>query len=70
MDIFFFFANCFVFCESIGSDRVEAVLEATIQKLDAKTLYLKDREKLIQVAESQIHDLQSASYSDVVGLVL
>jgi len=61
---------CFVCWESIGSDRVEAVLEATIQKLDGKTLYLKEREKLIQVAETQILDLQSASYIDKVGLVL
>ncbi|CAL9216558.1 unnamed protein product [Arabidopsis halleri] len=48
--------------------QLEAVLEATIQKLDAKTLYLKDREKLIQVAESQIHDLQASSYIDKSGL--
>lgn len=53
-----------------GFDHVEAVLEATIQKVDAKTLYLKEREKLIQDAEIHIHDLQSASFSDEVGLVL
>ncbi|XP_010499371.1 PREDICTED: uncharacterized protein LOC104776904 isoform X2 [Camelina sativa] len=45
-----------------------AVLEATIQKVDDKTLYLKDREKLIQVAQSQIQSLQSASFSDESGL--
>ncbi|CAE5958734.1 unnamed protein product [Arabidopsis arenosa] len=50
--------------------QLEAVLQATIQKVDAKTLYLKEREKLIQVAEIQIHDLQSASYSDESGLPL
>uniref|UniRef100_A0A1J3JER9 Uncharacterized protein n=1 Tax=Noccaea caerulescens TaxID=107243 RepID=A0A1J3JER9_NOCCA len=50
--------------------QLEAVLEATTQKLDAKTLYLKEREKLIQVAESQIHDLQSASYGVESGLPL
>ncbi|CAA7015764.1 unnamed protein product [Microthlaspi erraticum] len=47
-----------------------AVLEATTQKSDAKTLYLKECEKLIQVAESQIHDLQSASYTVESGLPL
>ncbi|VVA92885.1 unnamed protein product [Arabis nemorensis] len=50
--------------------QLEAVLEATLQKVDAKTLYLKEREKLIQVAEYQIHDLQSASFSDESGLPL
>jgi len=50
--------------------QLEAVLEATIQKLDGKTLYLKEREKLIQVAETQILDLQSASYIDKSGLPL
>ncbi|KAL1208422.1 hypothetical protein V5N11_029651 [Cardamine amara subsp. amara] len=50
--------------------QLEAVLEATIEKADAKTFYLKEREKLIQDAESQIHDLQSVSYSVESGLTL
>ncbi|EOA38407.1 hypothetical protein CARUB_v10009976mg [Capsella rubella] len=50
--------------------QLEAVLEATIKKVDGKTLYLKDRDKLIQDAESQIQSLQSASYSDESGLTL
>ncbi|XP_010460637.1 PREDICTED: uncharacterized protein LOC104741453 [Camelina sativa] len=46
--------------------QLEIVLEATINK----TLYLKEREKLIQVAEIQIQSLQSASFSDESGLTL
>lgn len=41
--------------------QLEAALEATTQKVDDKTLYLKERDKLIQVAETQILDLHSAS---------
>ncbi|XP_010478216.1 PREDICTED: uncharacterized protein LOC104757187 [Camelina sativa] len=50
--------------------QLEAVLEATIQKVEDKTLYLKEREKLIQDAEIQIQSLQSASFSDESGLPL
>ncbi|KFK44715.1 hypothetical protein AALP_AA1G293400 [Arabis alpina] len=50
--------------------QLETVLEETIQKVDDKTLYLKEREKLLQVAEYQILDLQSASLSDESGLPL
>ncbi|CAH8292470.1 unnamed protein product [Eruca vesicaria subsp. sativa] len=50
--------------------QLEYVLEETTQKLNAKTLYLEDREKLIQDAESQILDLHSASYSFESGLPL
>ncbi|CAH2034178.1 unnamed protein product [Thlaspi arvense] len=50
--------------------QLETVLEATTEKVDAKTIYLEEREKLIQDAETQIHDLQSASYSFESGLPL
>lgn len=56
-----FFDNCIKLLD--GSDHVEAVLEETTQKV-------KEREKLIQDAETQILDLHSASYSFEVGLVL
>ncbi|KAL0695603.1 hypothetical protein Bca4012_062783 [Brassica carinata] len=49
--------------------QLEAVLELTTQKVDANTLYLKEREKLIQDAESQILNLH-ASYSFESGLAL
>ncbi|ESQ34009.1 hypothetical protein EUTSA_v10008438mg [Eutrema salsugineum] len=50
--------------------KLEAVLDSTIHNLDAKTIYLKEREKLIQDAEAQIHDLQSASYTFETSLPL
>lgn len=50
--------------------QLEAVLEEATQKVDATTLYLKERENLIQDAESQILDLHSASYSFESGLAL
>ncbi|KAF8096573.1 hypothetical protein N665_0306s0028 [Sinapis alba] len=43
--------------------QLESVLEVTTQKVDAKTIYLKEREKLIQDAETQILDLHSVSYT-------
>lgn len=43
--------------------QLETVLEDTTRNVDSKTLYLKDREELIQDAESQLRDLQSASSS-------
>ena len=62
---FFFFvfvANCIKLLD--GSDHVEeAVLEETTQKV-------KEREGLIQDAESQILDFHSASSSFEVGLVI
>lgn len=64
--LFFFFfvvvANCIKLLD--GSDHVEeAVLEETTQKV-------KERERLIQDAESQILDFHSASSSFEVGLVI
>lgn len=38
----------------------EAVLEENIKTLNAKTLYLEDREKLIDEMGQKIHDLQSS----------
>ncbi|KAG5385271.1 hypothetical protein IGI04_036741 [Brassica rapa subsp. trilocularis] len=58
---FLFFDNCIKLLD--GSDHVEAVLEETTQKV-------KEREKLIQDAETQILDLHSASYSFESGLPL
>ncbi|CAN8313494.1 unnamed protein product [Cochlearia groenlandica] len=54
----------------IRVSKLEAVLEETIHKVDAKNLYLRELEKLIQDAETKIHDLQSSSYSFESGLPL
>ncbi|XP_010540776.1 PREDICTED: uncharacterized protein LOC104814436 [Tarenaya hassleriana] len=40
--------------------QLETALEETVRNVDSKTLYLKDREVLIQDSDSQIRDLQSA----------